>query len=175
MISGDNGKSWIKSGDMERVVSMWESSIVEFNNGMLYSLMRTRTGYQYESFSKDKGISWSEPKKSRFKSPCACAILYRLRNGHIILVWNNTLPQEKLASNLNLPRSPLDVALSKDDGKTWKIKTVKTTNYQLTTRIKKYQLSNHAVCQLANGNILVAIASNGPVYRAIFNEAWINE
>ena len=164
MISTDGGKTWTRGGDMPhfgKPRGVMEPTSVELNDGRLFTLLRTNVGIQYKSFSEDQGKTWTKPAPSRFKSPCASGVLRKLAGGRIIFVWDN------VASKTNLPRTPLDVAHSTDDGKTWKIKRIHATD--------AYQLSNIGVLQLKNGDILVAIASGSPVSIARFNEAWLDE
>lgn len=46
-----------------------EPGVIELPDGRLYAYFRTDTGYQYESFSNDQGITWTDPKPSQFESP----------------------------------------------------------------------------------------------------------
>ena len=46
-----------------------EPGVIELPNGDLYGYFRTGADYQYESFSYDKGITWTPPKPSKFESP----------------------------------------------------------------------------------------------------------
>ena len=62
---------------------------------------------QSESF--DRGMTWSPAKLTEFKNPDAAISLRALRNGNLILAWNN---QER-------GRSPLHIARSTDGGNTW--------------------------------------------------------
>ena len=41
---------------------------IELRDGRLWMLMRTQTGFLYESFSRDQGENWSEAGPSRFIS-----------------------------------------------------------------------------------------------------------
>lgn len=162
MISCDNGQNWTKGGDMmhwDKPRGAQEPTVVELSDGRLYALLRTNQGVQYECYSSDEGITWTKPAPSRFQSPCACAILYRLASGRIIVVWDH------VSSNVNLPRSPMDIASTIDDGKTWRVRRLHAA---------EHQLSNHGVLQLRNSDILVAIGSAGPISMARLTEEWIS-
>ena len=46
-----------------------EPGIIELPNGTLYGYFRTDADYQYESFSYDNGITWTQVQPSKFESP----------------------------------------------------------------------------------------------------------
>lgn len=162
LISPDGGKTWKKGGDMYggNTRGAQEPAIVELTDRRLYALIRTNEGVQYESYSSDEGTTWTKPAPSRFHSPDASAIIRRLASGRIILLWDN------VATKDDMPRSPLDIASSLDNGKTWRVKRIKSAHYQL---------SNFSVLQLRSGYILVAIGSANPISIARFSEKWIDK
>jgi predicted neuraminidase len=86
--------------------------IVELRDGRLWMLARTK-GNPHESFSSDKGATWSEPKPSAIQNINARFFLRRLASGKLLLVKNGP-PTERLTK-----RSHLSAFLSDDDGKTW--------------------------------------------------------
>jgi hypothetical protein len=63
--------------------------------------------WQTESF--DGGKTWTPARQTDFKNPDAAISLCTLRNGNLVLVWNNN----------ERGRSPLHIARSTDDGETW--------------------------------------------------------
>ena len=74
-------------------------------------LIRTNSGAQYISYSKDKGQTWTAAKKSNITSPTSPASIAGIPStGDLLLVWNNTVDEK---------RTPLNIAISKDEGKTW--------------------------------------------------------
>jgi hypothetical protein len=85
--------------------------------------MRTKSGFQYFSYSKDNGENWSKVEPGNIKSPCSPASITRIPStGDLMLVWNDKdrnpflKEEEKTWSN---ERTPLNIAISKDEGKTW--------------------------------------------------------
>jgi predicted neuraminidase len=66
-------------------------------------------GFIVRSESHDGGRTWSEGVDTSFPNPNAAVDVVRLRNGHLILVFNDS----------NSQRTPLTVALSLDNGKTF--------------------------------------------------------
>jgi len=119
-LSDDNGRSW-KAGkavpNPEDII-LQEPGVVELNNGDIFMFMRTGEGVQYVSYSKDRGETWSAASPGNIVSPRSPASVERIPStGDLLLVWNNNGTDQK--------RTPLNVAISKDEGKTWEhMKTV---------------------------------------------------
>jgi len=73
---------------------------------------RTNAGCQYVSYSADGGDVFSPFKPSNIPSPLSPASIERIpRTGDLLLVWNN--------NPVTNWRTPLNVAVSKDEGETW--------------------------------------------------------
>src|SRR5204862_1843823 len=66
-------------------------------------------GWLVRTESHDGGRSWSEGKDSEFPNPNAAVDFIRLRNGHLLLVYNNSFTK----------RTPLTAAISTDDANTF--------------------------------------------------------
>ena len=112
--SDDNGKSWKSSQEVSNpgAIVTQEPGMVELKNGEILMFIRTTSGVQYFSFSKDKGETWSAVEASNIKSPCSPASILRIPStGDLLMVWNDNGVSQK--------RTPLNIAVSKDDGKTW--------------------------------------------------------
>lgn len=117
--SDDNGRSW-KSGkevlNPEGIVTQ-EPGLVEMNNGDILMLIRSNAGVQCISCSSDKGETWSPLERSNIRSPLSPASIERIPStGDLLLVWNNN-GGEDMSRKGN--RTPLTMAISKDEGKTW--------------------------------------------------------
>ena len=129
-LSDDNGKSWRRSKDQfvvhspqgNRIMAQ-EPGVVELKDGRLMMFMRTNGGSQYVCYSTDDGETWSAPGPSNIISPISPASIKRIpKTGDLILVWNN---HQGIAAARRGQRTPLTVALSRDEGKTWeKIKNL---------------------------------------------------
>ena len=92
-----------------------EPTIAELKDGRLYCLLRNTNQRQYVSYSKDQGEHWSEPRPTMLKSPESPAIIKRIpTTGDLLVLWNN------VASKSNWPRTPLTVAISTDEGQSWR-------------------------------------------------------
>jgi predicted neuraminidase len=66
-------------------------------------------GYLVRSESHDGGRTWSPGKDSVFPNPNAAADFLRLANGHLVLVYNDSMSR----------RTPLTVAISTDDDRAY--------------------------------------------------------
>lgn len=112
--SDDNGKTWLQSKAVPNPgnVLMQEPGIVELTNGDLFMIMRTDKGVQYQSFSRDRGLTWEPAKPSNIVSPLSPAKITRIpATGDLLLAWNH--------NGANQKRTPLCLAISRDEGKTW--------------------------------------------------------
>lgn len=126
-LSDDDGKTWRRSQSVLRCPAskdgFQEPGAVELKSSQIMMFMRTSMGSQYLSWSGDEGGHWTQPVPSSIKSPLSPASIKRIPStGDLLLVWNDhsNVPPSFLASNHSFgKRTPLTVAISKDDGKTW--------------------------------------------------------
>ncbi|MCE5345240.1 MAG: glycoside hydrolase [Bacteroidales bacterium] len=117
--SDDNGRSWKSGVEVPNPDSLLtqEPGIVELKNGDILMFIRSNAGVQCVSFSKDKGESWSPVERSNIKSPVSPASIERIPStGDLLLVWNNNGGDDPAIKG---KRTPLTVAISRDEGKTW--------------------------------------------------------
>lgn len=118
--SDDNGASW-KSGaavpNTKDIVTQ-EPGLIELKDGRILMFIRTDSGFQQLSYSSDKELTWSHIEPSDIHSPVSPASMARIPStGDLLLVWNNNKVKE--AAWHGGVRTPLTVAISKDEGKTW--------------------------------------------------------
>lgn len=94
MFSEDEGKKWTRSksilttggGGFESGAS--EPTVAELKNGRLWMLIRSQTGVLWESFSDDRGETWTPARESQLPSSNAPATALRMSNGDIAVAWN---------------------------------------------------------------------------------------
>ena len=92
-----------------------EHMALERNDGTLWMMMRTGKGLM-ESFSKDKGFTWTPPAPPRQIKACISRFSFmRLASGRFLLVKNGTAVDVAPAS-----REKLSAYISEDEGETWK-------------------------------------------------------
>lgn len=112
VISTDHGRTWQLRGACNvpnDVRDFDEHMIIERNDKTLWMLARTTYGIG-ESFSSDRGRTWSQLSPSTISHPNARFFIRRLSNGELLLVKHNS--QDRSRSNLT-------AYVSDDDGKTW--------------------------------------------------------
>ena len=121
--SDDNGKTWKASTEVAnpgKIVTQ-EPGMVELKNGNILMYARTTANVQYFSYSKDQGETWSDVEPGNLKSPCSPATIARIPStGDLLVVWND--------NGVDQNRTPLNIAVSKDDGKTWINKKILENN-----------------------------------------------
>lgn len=170
LVSGDEGTTWERTHVLtvpeER--GAMEPTIVELERDQLYCLLRTKSGYLYETASQDGGRTWNTPVKTTIPSPEAICRLLKLHSGRVLLVWNNP------SSTTQRPRYPLVCALSEDGCKSWSEPRIIATESGLN------QLSNFGVTQLKDGRILLALShyhaippTTSDIDLALFDEEWV--
>lgn len=114
VVSSNKGKTWSVLGAChvpEGLREYDEHLIVEKKDGILWMLIRTNCGMG-ESYSADKGKTWSEFEISDIQHPSSRFFVGRLASGNLLLVKHG--PMLKATG-----RSHLMAFISKDDGDTW--------------------------------------------------------
>lgn len=123
--SDDGGGTWAVSNDctVGGGGTFFESGAVEpvavqFASGMIWMVIRTVTGYFWESFSND-GAIWTPSQQTRIVSANAPAGVLRLADGRIVLFWNNLYGEPMRESGASYARQILFGAISENEGQTW--------------------------------------------------------
>ena len=127
----DNGTTWTRNGIMK---GDEQPTFIERSEGSLLAYLRSRPNI-LASESRDGGKTWSEPAPTQWKNPNAGIAMRRLRNGHVILVFNNQ----------DDARTPLHIALSLDEARTW------SRPFELETNPGEY--SYPSILETADGRI----------------------
>ncbi|MDR1122030.1 MAG: glycoside hydrolase, partial [Dysgonamonadaceae bacterium] len=116
LVSKDKGRSWHLRGIRSFPNPDWhEAMMIEKKEGQLWMMARTKKGIM-ESFSSDKGFTWSEPAftAANIQHPSSRFFFRRLMSGRILIIKNGDKFHEHHG------RNQLSAWLSDDDGKTWK-------------------------------------------------------
>lgn len=140
LLSDDEGKTWSESKSnsyrcFPSGTGWQEPGVIELHDGRLWSWMRTawnggeRCGRQWESFSDDCGVAWSEPSASKFISPYSPLSMKTIPGtNELLAVWNDhsgrfPTPSYEIPAwdgpVWGLHRTPLASAISCDQGSTW--------------------------------------------------------
>jgi hypothetical protein len=120
--SDDSGDSW-KQSDIELKVpasqigadGIIEPIALELKDGRVWLLLRTQLGRFFESISHDGSI-WTKPAPTAILSSDSPPSLTRLKNGEIVMLWNNCLRFAYAEGG----RHVLHAAISDDEGRTWR-------------------------------------------------------
>jgi predicted neuraminidase len=110
-ISDDWGQTWHTSAPLIGRGNI-QPSIAQRVDGSLYTLMRDNgppPKRLHQSESRDRGETWSVVTDSELPNPGSGAEIASLRNGHWVLISNDT----------ESGRHRLAVQISADEGKTW--------------------------------------------------------
>ncbi len=117
--SDDNGMNWssgAKVPNMTDIITQ-EPGLIEMKDGRLMMFIRASGGFQQLSFSSDRGETWSHIEQSNIPSPVSPATVERIPGtDDWLLVWNNN---DGSVEEIKGKRTPLTVAVSKDEGKSW--------------------------------------------------------
>lgn len=110
--SEDDGKTWNRVGKVQAAEGKagGEPTIAELNDGSILMAMRSRDGKVWFSRSRDLGDTWEEPFASNFVGAASSHALYRMKDGRVILIYNESEPPK---------RSPLVIRVLDQDNMTW--------------------------------------------------------
>ncbi len=123
-LSDDNGKSWRRSKDTfkgyspdgKRII-VQEPGVVELSDRRLMMFIRTDAGSQYICYSSDGGETWTKAQPSNLASPLSPATIERIPwTGDLLCVWNDHSGLHPFPKGR---RTPLCLAVSKDEGAAW--------------------------------------------------------
>jgi predicted neuraminidase len=113
--SADDGKTWRRFGPIavpEQPHGVIQPTLFERRDGSVLALCRSRgVGAVCAAESKDGGETWGPAKAIDLPNPNSGIDGVKAANGDFFLVYNHT----------KRGRSPLNVARSADEGKTWKM------------------------------------------------------
>lgn len=141
-----------------------QPSAVQISDSHLIAYSRRGGNYEYTTEgwlvrmeSTDGGYTWSYGKESEFPNPNSATDLKKLANGHLLLVYNDSMTT----------RSPLTVAISTDNGATWP--------YKKNIADGKNSFAYPLAVQAADGKIHILYTTDArtQIMRAIFDESFI--
>ena len=152
-ISSDGGRSWSKHGpllfgDPERDrIGTIQPTLLELEPGVIRAFFRTRRlGKIATSISRDGGRTWDPIRLTRLDHPSAGIDSLQLDDGRSLLLYNPSTTQ----------RSPLSLAVSFDDGETWRDFLV----VEELAEGERGELSYPAMIQDANGDLQITYTWN---------------
>jgi alpha-L-rhamnosidase len=116
-LTPDGGKTWQMGGIApgDSALQAIQPSILFHKDGRLQALCRSQNRAILETWSKDKGRTWSQLMPASLPNNNSGTDAVTLADGRQLLVYNHVLPPPGKSKG---DRSPLNVAIS-PDGKTW--------------------------------------------------------
>lgn len=157
-------RQWVQLGVIRSKKGNLQPSVVELAPNHLLAFCRRAGGYEpvtdgyvVQAESRDGGKTWTEGVNSAFPNPNAAVDLLKLRNGHLLFVYNDSMNE----------RTPLTAALSLDNGRTWP--------YKRNIAEGPYDYAYPYAIQTSDGRISVVFTSHERtvINRAVFDEAWV--
>lgn len=128
--SDDDGENWHKTEQefpcpfKNNPDGYEEPGLYEMPDGRIWCYIRTSLGFQFECFSADGGINWTQPEPNLFFSSSCSPMLVRDCGKYTVAVFN---PEpEHLLRDESEPwgRTPYVIAVSADKAKTFKKENV---------------------------------------------------
>lgn len=125
-LSDDQGKTWRRGAEAKaepssnaNPVILQEPGVVELKDSRLMLFCRTNAGSQFVAHSSDRGESWTSLEPSAILSPLSPASIKRIPGTErLLLAWND---HRNIHIALKNKRTPFRVAVSDDEGRTWKL------------------------------------------------------
>lgn len=109
-------RRWTESNRVRSRLGNIQPAVVQLSETHLLAFCRRGGDYEgrpdgwlVRTESHDGGYTWGEGRDSEFPNPNAAVDLLKLRNGHLLLVFNDSFRE----------RTPLTVAVSTDGGRTF--------------------------------------------------------
>lgn len=193
---GDRRPHWFNNG--------CEPTVAELADGTLVAVARTSGPHHIFYKSADGGETWSKPEESDvFWAANTMPLLFRLKDGRLLFVWNNTapLPTRDLSEYPELSngersgkwetvftnRDALHCAISEDDGRTWigfrEIALNEARNAADFRELGNSPAEEHdksvhqtQALELEGGKVLLAFGQNSAARRfVVFDPKWLYE
>ena len=154
-----------------------QPAVVQLADGSLLAYMRTggTGGSCWASRSFDFGRTWTPAEPGPFKNPNSAMAMIRLASGNLVAVYNDSADHNY--------RTPLNAALSLDDGATWPfIRSLETRpgrfNY-LGVSVDgqdNVEYSYPAIAQSRDGLIHIVYTNDREnIKHLACNETWLQE
>ena len=109
-------KTWSESNRVRSRLGNLQAAVAQLDDGRLIAYCRRggdyepgNDGFVVRTDSTDGGRTWSEGRETEFPNPNAAVEFIRLRNGHLALIYNDSMND----------RTPLTIAISTDGAKTF--------------------------------------------------------
>jgi predicted neuraminidase len=179
-ISKDSGKTW-RECRIPKSDGLVQPSVVKLGAHSYIAFLRSRyADWIYRSTSSD-GCAWTAPVPTKLPNNNASIQAARLKDGHLVIAFNNSSAPPGVRKPQTAPRMPLSVALSKDNGKTWiAVRDIETGDAgsgggeHFPKRAGRDEFSYPSILQVPGGKILIAYTYRREAIKAAeFSEDWL--
>lgn len=179
-LSHDGGKTW-RECLYPNANARVQPTTLQLGPQKFITFFRDRASNSiYKSTSTD-GCKWTEPVASPLPNNNASVQAFKLKNGHVVMVFDNSHADRSGPKPVQGLRKPLSIALSEDGGETWKyVRDVETgrPGYGAAEGKPKEpgreEYSYPTVMQTADGRIHVAFTYRRQTIKEVsFTEEWI--
>jgi predicted neuraminidase len=206
LVSGDEGRSWTRR-DVPDSTGAVHMNILPAQNGRLVAFFRSRYADNVMiSRSDDDGWSWTAPQATELPNNNSSIQAIRLKSGRIAIIYDHnsaTLSSERRQSLYDeigsggdagtrpasggrkaiwgVPRAPLVVALSEDDGESFPFRRIVENGSGAclsnnSTEGLNRELSYPSIHQAADGHIHIAFTFYRRAIRhVVVDENWIRD
>lgn len=163
LLSDDGGQTWVASEPIRSVPPNLQPTVVELSDGSLLALCRyyvypvpDENGRIWSSISRDGGDTWSSASRTELRNPNAAIDMIRTASGALLLAFNDSTNR----------RTPLKIAASEDEGKTWPI--------QKAVETAEGTYDYPALIESSDGLIHLTYSYNHLTIKHVtFDEAWL--
>ncbi len=159
-------REWRRLGSIRSAKGNIQPAPVEIAPGHLIAYCRrgggygpVTDGYIVRAESRDGGLTWTEGKDTTFPNPNSAVDFIRLKNGHLLLVYNDSMSR----------RTPLRVAISTDNDASYP--------YRRNLAEGANDFAYPVAMQSSDGKIHVIYTSDrrSTIHHAVFEESAILE
>jgi predicted neuraminidase len=129
-----------------------------------------------QPLQSNDGCAWATPQATQLPNNNASIQAIRLKNGHLLMIFNNSQAELKPEHADTGPRSILSIAISEDDGKTWPwIRDIENPKIsQPILPLEDPEYSYPSLTQSSDGEIHVAHTFRRETIKYMtFTEDWI--
>jgi predicted neuraminidase len=185
-ITRDAGKTW-RECPVPESGGFVQMNIIRLRPKSYIAFFRSRyADFIYRSTSSN-GCEWSRPEKTALPNNNASIQATHLRNGDIVMAFDNTRGKSTEHMTQTGPRAPLSVAISPDAGITWtEVRDLEIPDRAANTALNspgagstiefpgKEEYSYPSIIQTPADQILVAYTYRRLAIKAVmFDESWI--
>ena len=117
-ISPDQGRNWSECA-IPGSNGLVQPDLVELSPSRLVTFFRSRFADWVYSSSSEDGCTWTSPRPTQIPNNNSSIQVTRLRDGHLVIAFNNLQATTMRGKPRDTARWPLSVALSADGGQTW--------------------------------------------------------